>query len=155
VTHPSLTVLYVVGQLGLVLYMFLVGTSFNTKIFLRHSREAGVISLAGITFPAILGGLVGWLMVSQGGFFGEHISVWQAGLFLAAAIAVTAFPMLAWIIHDTGLQRTRLGTMALACAAADDAVSWVLLAAVTASIKGSSMLAVEALVGGVVYLTFM
>jgi Kef-type K+ transport system membrane component KefB len=155
VTHPSSTVLYVVGQLGLVLYMFLVGSAFNTKIFLQHSRKAALTSFVGIAAPAIFGGLVGWLMISQGGYFSEGVNVWQAALFLAAAIAVTAFPMLAWIIHDSGLQRTRLGTIALACAAADDAVSWILLAGVVASIKGSAGLAILAFAGGASYLLVM
>ncbi|WP_063832312.1 MULTISPECIES: cation:proton antiporter [Streptomyces] len=155
VVHPSHMTLYVVGQLGLVLYMFLVGTAFNTRIFVSHARTAGLTSLAGIAAPMVLGGLVGWLMVDQGGYFAEKVSAWEAALFIAAAIAVTAFPMLAWIIHDSGLQETRLGTMALACAAVDDVVSWILLAAVVASIKGSAALAITALVGGVAYTVLM
>ncbi|WP_017542017.1 MULTISPECIES: cation:proton antiporter [Nocardiopsis] len=155
VAHPSFTVLYLVGQLGLVLYMFLVGSAFDTGMFLRHTRDAVSTSLAGIVPPAIFGCVVAWLMVSQGGYFTEGVTVWQAGLFLTAAIAVTAFPMLAWIIHESGLQGTRLGTIALACAAADDAVSWILLAGVVASTKGDPVLALAAFGGGVLYLVLM
>src|SRR5262245_58534758 len=68
-THPNLVAIYVVGQLGLVLYMFLVGTTFNLEILGAHSRQAGVTSAAGIGVPLIVGGVVGWSMVGIGGYF--------------------------------------------------------------------------------------
>lgn len=155
VTHPSLSVIYVIGQLGLVLYMFLVGTSFKTEIFTSHFRVAGATASAGVAVPMVLGGLTGVVLLNQGGYFTEDIVSWQAGLFLASAIAITAFPMLAWIIHDSGLHNTRLGTMSLACAASDDACSWILLATVVASTKDSMNGALLALVGGVAFVLFM
>jgi Kef-type K+ transport system membrane component KefB len=154
-THPNLVVIYVVGQLGLVLYMFLVGASFKLDILTAHSRQAGVTSAAGIGIPLILGGLVGWWMVGLGGYFTDKVVHWQGGLFVAAAIAITAFPMLAWIVYDSGLLNTRLGTMALSCAAVDDACSWVLLATVVATAKGSLFGAILAIGGGLAYLLFM
>ncbi|MGO4444694.1 cation:proton antiporter [Mycobacterium sp. 2YAF39] len=154
-THPNLVVIYVVGQLGLVLYMFLVGASFKLDILTAHSRQAGFTSAAGIGIPLILGGLVGWWMVSLGGYFTEKVVHWQGGLFVAAAVAITAFPMLAWIVYDSGLLNTRLGTMALSCAAVDDACSWVLLATVVATAKGSLFGAILAVGGGLAYLAFM
>ena len=155
ITHPNLTVIYVVGQLGLVLYMFLVGTSFKLDILSAHSRQAGATSAAGIGVPLILGGVVGWWMVSVGGYFTDKVAHWQGGLFVAAAVAITAFPMLAWIVYDSGLLNTRLGTMSLSCAAVDDACSWVLLATVVATAKGSIFGAVLAIGGGLAYLLFM
>ena len=154
-THPNLVVIYVVGQLGLVLYMFLVGASFKLDILTAHSRQAGVTSAAGIGIPLILGGIVGWWMVSLGGYFTDKVVHWQGGLFVAAAVAITAFPMLAWIVYDSGLLNTRLGTMALSCAAVDDACSWVLLATVVATAKGSVFGAILAVGGGLAYLVFM
>ena len=153
--HPSLTVLYAVGQLGLVLYMFVVGCSFDTEIFVRHVRHAAVTSLVGVGVPVVAGGAVGWYLASNDELFPADVARWQAGLLIAAAIAITAFPMLAWIIYDSGLQRTRVGTLALACAAADDAVAWVLLAAVVASTKDNASDAVLAAVGGVCYVLVM
>ena len=155
ITHPNLTVIYVVGQLGLVLYMFLVGTSFKLDILSAHTRQAGATSAAGIGVPLILGGVVGWWMVSVGGYFTDKVAHWQGGLFVAAAVAITAFPMLAWIVYDSGLLNTRLGTMSLSCAAVDDACSWVLLATVVATAKGSIFGAVLAIGGGLAYLLFM
>ena len=154
-THPNLTAIYVVGQLGLVLYMFLVGASFKLDILGAHVRQAGVTSAAGIGVPLVLGGVVGWWMVGLGGYFTDKVVHWQGGLFVAAAVAITAFPMLAWIVYDSGLLNTRLGTMALSCAAVDDACSWVLLATVVATAKGSLFGAFLAIGGGLAYLLFM
>jgi Kef-type K+ transport system membrane component KefB len=155
ITHPNLTVIYVVGQLGLVLYMFLVGASFKLDILSAHTKQAGATSAAGIGIPLILGGALGWWMVGVGGYFTEDVVHWQGGLFVAAAVAITAFPMLAWIVYDSGLLNTRLGTMALSCAAVDDACAWVLLATVVATAKGSLLGAVVAVGGGLAYLLFM
>lgn len=155
VTHPNLIAIYVVGQLGLVLYMFLVGASFKLDILGAHTRQAGATSAAGIGVPLVLGGVVGWWMVDSGGYFTDKVAHWQGGLFVAAAVAITAFPMLAWIVYDSGLLNTRLGTMSLSCAAVDDACSWVLLATVVATAKGSVFGAVIAVGGGLFYLLFM
>lgn len=154
-THPNLTAIYVVGQLGLVLYMFLVGASFKLEILGKHWAQAGFTSAAGIGVPLMLGGAVGWWMVSIGGYFTGKVVHWQGALFVAAAVAITAFPMLAWIVYDSGLLNTRLGTMSLSCAAVDDACSWVLLATVVATAKGSSFGAFMAITGGLAYLGFM
>ncbi|WP_330229628.1 cation:proton antiporter [Nocardia sp. NBC_00508] len=102
IVHPNLTAIYVVGQLGLVLYMFLVGSSFQLDIFGKHLRQAGATSATGVAVPMVLGGAVGWWMVAQGGFFTDGVADWQGALFLAAAVAVTAFPILAWIVYDSG-----------------------------------------------------
>ncbi len=155
ITHPNLIAIYVVGQLGLVLYMFLVGSSFKLDILGAHTRQAGATSVAGIGVPLVLGGVVGWWMVDSGGYFTDKVAHWQGGLFVAAAVAITAFPMLAWIVYDSGLLNTRLGTMSLSCAAVDDACSWVLLATVVATAKGSVLGAVIAVGGGLFYLLFM
>jgi len=154
-THPNLAVIYVVGQLGLILYMFLVGASFKLDILGAHLRQAGATSAAGIGVPLVLGGVVGWWMVGLGSYFTAKVVPWQGGLFVAAAVAITAFPMLAWIVYDSGLLNTRLGTMSLSCAAVDDACSWVLLATVVATAKGSLLGAFGAIGGGLAYLLFM
>jgi Kef-type K+ transport system membrane component KefB len=138
-----------------VLYMFLVGASFKLDILGTHLRQAGATSAAGIGVPLVLGGVVGWCMVGLGGYFTAKVVPWQGGLFVASAVAITAFPMLAWIIYDSGLSNTRLGTMSLSCAAFDDACSWVLLATVLATSKGSPLGAFTAIGGGLAYLLFM
>ncbi|WP_233608762.1 cation:proton antiporter [Nocardia stercoris] len=149
VPHPTLTVLYAVGQLGLVLYMFLVGTSFDTSIFTSHLRTAGITATTGVVVPMLLGGATGLVLAVRGGYFTGKVTPWEAALFLAAAVAVTSFPVLAWIIQDSGLGRTRLGTMALSCAAIDDACAWILLAVVIAFARHNPADAILALAGGV------
>lgn len=155
IVHPSLAVIYVVGQLGLVLYMFLVGASFKTEILTSHFRITGATASAGMLVPMVLGGITGAILFTQDSYFTEDITSWQAALFMAAAIAITAFPTLAWIIYDSNLHNTRLGTMSLSCAASDDAVSWILLATVVASTKDSMNGALLALFGGIGFVVFM
>lgn len=112
ITHPNLTAIYVVGQLGVVLYMFLVGTSFKLDILGSHIRQAGATSAAGV---GLLADPRGNRRLDHGliehRLFTAKVEPWQGSLFIAAAVAVTAFPMLAWIIYDSGLLNTRLGTM--------------------------------------------
>lgn len=154
-THPSLAILFVVGQLGLVLYMFLVGARFRTEIFAAHHRVAGVTATAGLVVPMLLGGAVGWVLAGRDGWFADGVAAWQAVLFVAAAVAITAFPMLAWMINECGLGHTRVGTMALACAATDDAVAWMTLAIVVAGSAGSMTGAVVAIGGTAIFVGFM
>ncbi|WP_330257135.1 cation:proton antiporter [Nocardia sp. NBC_00565] len=155
IMHPNLTAIYVVGQLGLIFYMFLVGSSFKLDILTTHLRQAGATSAIGVAVPMTLGAIVGWWLVGQGRYFTDSMANWQGALFLAAAVAVTAFPILAWIIYDSGLLKTRLGTMSLACAAVDDACAWILLAVVVASAKDSPGGALLAAGGGLAYVLFM
>lgn len=151
IMHPSLTVLYVVGQLALVFYMFVVGLSFDIKILSKHVRQSATTSLVGVAVPVVLGGIVGWWLASNETFFPSGMKTWQAALFFAAAISVSAFPMLAWIVHSSGLSRTKVGTMALSVAAFDDGVAWILLAAVIASAKQDLSIALIAIGGTIAY----
>ena len=96
-------ILYVIAQMGVGLYMFIVGLGFDRKDFAVNAKGAAIVSVAGMAAPflaAVL--LVPWLL-QQGGLFGEGIDALQATLFLGAAIAITAFPMLARIIHERGI----------------------------------------------------
>jgi Kef-type K+ transport system membrane component KefB len=95
-----------------------------------------------------------WLL-DMPGLFAANISYMNAALFMGAAIAITAFPMLARIIYERGLAGTALGTLALAAGAIDDAAAWVVMAVVLASFGGGSLLAVKAVVGGALYASLM
>ena len=151
----TLGMLYVAGQLGVGLYMFLVGTEFRGDHFRSRFRSAATVSLAGILVPFVLAfALVPWL---QGvpGLFAAKTRPLEASLFLGAAIAITAFPMLARIIHERGLAGTPLGTLALTAGAVDDAAAWCILAIVLASFGGAWGGAWAAIGGGVAYALFM
>jgi Kef-type K+ transport system membrane component KefB len=144
-------ILYSVSQIGLVLYMFLIGVEFNTNLISKRIRSAASVSLAGIITPLTLGGLLALLLVGHSDFFSPHVVTWEAMVFLGAAVSVTAFPMLARIIFERRLSGTSLGTLALAAGSIDDALSWCILALVLAVFKQSALIAVLAVVGGIVY----
>ncbi len=162
-TPETRNILYVGAQLGVGLYMFLVGMEFDTKLFRSRAKSAASVSIAGMLVPFILGGLLAPWLVKVPGLFTEKATTVQAGLFLGAAIAITAFPMLARIIYERGLSGTSLGTLALAAGAIDDAAAWCVLAIVLASFGGgpANFLgyeinpAVLAIVGGISYGVFM
>lgn len=146
-----MSILYASSQVGLVLYMFLIGVEFDTNLIRHRLRGAISVSLTGIVTPLVLGSLLALLLVGRPGFFSHQVVIWEAMLFLGAAIAITAFPMLARIIFERGLAGTSLGTLALAAGSTDDAVSWCLLAVVLAVFKQNAAIAIFAIVGGILY----
>jgi len=151
----TLGVLYVGGQLGVGMYMFLVGTEFRSDQFRARARSAVSVSVAGIVVPFVLAfALVPWLITIPG-LFSAKAKLLEASLFLGAAIAITAFPMLARIIHERGLAGTSLGTLALTAGAVDDAAAWCILAVVLASFSGAWGGAYLAIGGGMAYGLFM
>ena len=150
-THPSMAILYALSQVGLVLFMFLIGLELNVRLLNQHSREALAISLSGVLVPAVLGGFFGYLTGANSGLFASAIQPWQAAIFMASAMSITAFPVLARILYDAGHTQTRIGTLAISAAAVNDAMAWVLLACVIAAVKGSATIALLAAGGGLAY----
>jgi Kef-type K+ transport system membrane component KefB len=147
----SLKVLYVGAQLGVGLYMFLVGVEFDVVTFRNRARSAAWVSGAGMLAPFILGSVLAVALVKVPGLFSEKATLLEAMLFLGAAMSITAFPMLARIIYERGLTGTPLGTLALAAGAIGDAGAWCVLAIVLASFGAGPTVAVKAIGGGVVY----
>lgn len=139
-------ILFVGAQLGVGLYMFLVGLGFDRAHFRSNVRSAGAVSVAGMAVPFLLAILLApWLMSM--GLFSAGLGTFQATLFLGACIAITAFPMLARIIHERGLSRSPLGSLSLSAGAIDDAAAWIVLAIVLATFSGDSGVAVKAVAG--------
>ena len=126
-------ILKVLANLGLVIYMFIVGLELDTKLIRGNEKRAGAISLSSVILPFVGGILLGmWLYEGhkQGGLgAGQEVDELAFVLFIGASMCVTAFPVLARILTDRGMQRTPLGVIALACAAIDDVIAWSLLAA--------------------------
>ena len=151
----TMPVLYFGAQVGVGLYMFLVGLEFNTSLFKQQARSAIAVSLAGMLVPFTVAALLCLWLLDMPGLFAADISYGNAALFLGAAIAITAFPMLARIIYERGLSGTSLGALALAAGAIDDAAAWTVMAVVLASFGGGALLAVKAFIGGVAYATLM
>ena len=143
----SKPLLYAVAQLGIALYMFLVGIDFRSEDFKSHAKGAVAISVSGIVVPFIVAIFTTpWLMST--GLFTAGVSGFNATLFLGAAIAITAFPVLARIIHDRGLDGTVIATQALSAAAIGDAVAWCVVAVVLASLGAGNGIVVLAIGGG-------
>jgi Kef-type K+ transport system membrane component KefB len=147
----SLRVLFPVSQLGLALYMFVVGLEFRTDIVGSKLRSSVAVSLAGMITPFILGAALGWYFFHHTEVFPKKTSLLEATLFLGASMCITAFPMLARIIHFKGLTGTTMGTVALGAGAIDDAMAWCLLAIVLASFTGDFSHAVWSVGGGIGY----
>ncbi|HEY0621533.1 cation:proton antiporter [Sphingomonas sp.] len=144
----SRTLLYVLAQLGVGLYMFLVGLQFRGDEFRANVKSAASVSIAGMAAPFLIAVLIAPLLLANGGLFTPGVGQFQATLFTGAAIAITAFPMLARIIHERGLSETRLGTLSLSAGAIDDAAAWTVLAIVLASLGAGPVVAIKAIVGG-------
>ncbi len=148
------SVLYVGAQLGVGLYMFLVGLGFRTDHFRLNARSAFAVSLSGMAAPFLVAvALTPWLLGLN--LFGPQVSAFQATLFMGAAISITAFPVLARIIQERGLSRTPLGSLSLSAGAIDDVGAWTVLAIVLASFGGGPAVAVKAVLGGGLFALFM
>lgn len=131
-------VLYVAGQIGLVALMFHAGYEFRAHANRGLAGTAVTVSAAGVAIPLALG--VGLALVSHGNvdIFVDGVSVWVTASFVGVALAITAFPMLARIITERGLAGSRFGSLALASGATDDAVAWIMLAAVLSAASGDA-----------------
>ncbi|MCR5877731.1 cation:proton antiporter [Phenylobacterium sp. J367] len=144
-------VLYVGAQLGVGLYMFLVGLGFDRSHFRANVASAGAVSLSGMAAPFLIAlAITPWLL-HQPGLFAPAMTQLQATLFLGACISITAFPMLARIIHERGLSKSPLGALALSSGAIDDAGAWTVLAIVLATFGAGPLVAVKAIVGAAAF----
>jgi Kef-type K+ transport system membrane component KefB len=116
------------ANLGVVMFMFAVGYLLDLRLIRRRERVAASVSVSSIILPLSLGTGLGTWLASR-----HHVhQVLPFALFVGTAMSVTAFPVLARILTDRGMHRTRIGGIALASAAIDDVLAWALLAAVAA-----------------------
>jgi Kef-type K+ transport system membrane component KefB len=147
----SMGVLFPVSQLGLAAYMFVVGMEFRVDIVRRRFHSAVAVSVAGMVAPFLLGAALGAWFHGNPALFPERTSRFEACVFMGASMCITAFPMLARIIHFKKLAGTTMGTVALGAGAIDDAAAWCLLAVVLASFDGDFGDALRNIAGGVAY----
>lgn len=148
-------VLYSGAQLGVGLYMFLVGTTLQLEHFQTKAKSAMGVSAAGILVPFAVAFAITPYLLNVPGLFADGISSANATLFMGACIALTAFPMLARIINERGLANSSLGTLSLTAGAFDDAVSWCVLAVVLATFGAGAGVAILAIGGGLLYALFI
>lgn len=146
----SRPLLHAVAQTGIALYMFLVGLDFRSEDFKSNAKGAIAVSISGIVVPFIMAIFATPWLMSVPDLFVSGVTRFNATMFFGAAIAITAFPVLARIIHDRGLEGTLLATQALSAAAIGDAVAWCVVAVVLAGLGAGAGIAVLAIAGGTV-----
>jgi Kef-type K+ transport system membrane component KefB len=146
-------VLGVIAQLGVILYMFLVGLEFNPRVLRGRAHATVAISHASIVVPFIVGAALALVLYPR--LSNDAVPFTGFALLLGAALSVTAFPVLARILTDRGISRTPLGVLALTCAAVDDVTAWCLLAVVVGIAKADVRGALVVFAGSAAYLAFL
>lgn len=132
----SLGNLQLLSQIGLILFMFVIGMELDLKVLKNKANEAVVISHASIVIPFALGIGLSYYIYHQ--FAPEGVEFLSFSLFMGIAMSITAFPVLARIVQERGIHKTKLGTIVITCAAADDITAWCILAVVIAIVKAGS-----------------
>lgn len=150
-TRDTQSYLFPASQLGLALYMFIVGMEFRVDIVQKRFKSSLAVSAAGMIAPFVLGAGLAWIFFHYTELFPKKTSLMEAMLFLGASMCITAFPMLARIIHFKGLAGTTMGTVAIGAGAIDDATAWALLAVVLASFDNNWNHALVNIGGGLAY----
>lgn len=133
----SLGNLHFLSQIGLILFMFVIGMELDLKSLKNKANDAVVISHASIIFPFTLGIALSYYIYNE--FAPEGVEFLSFALFLGISMSITAFPVLARIVQERGIHKTKLGTIVITCAAADDITAWCILAAVIAIVKAGSV----------------
>ncbi len=133
----SLGNLQFLSQIGLILFMFIVGMELDLKVLRNKSHDAVVISHASIVIPFAMGMGLAYYVYRL--YAPENVQFLSFGLFMGIAMSITAFPVLARIVQERGIHKTKLGTVVITCAAADDITAWCILAAVIAIVKAGSV----------------
>jgi Kef-type K+ transport system membrane component KefB len=132
----SLNSLQLLSQIGLILFMFMIGLEMDLQQIRQSAREALVISNASIIFPFLLGFMAAYFLYAE--FAPAGIGFLPFGLFLAISLSITAFPVLARIVKEKQLTGTPIGYMVITCAAVNDLAAWCLLAFVITMVNASS-----------------
>lgn len=132
----SLGNLKFLSQIGLILFMFVIGMELDLKVLKNKANDAVVISHASIVIPFALGIGLSYFVYNQ--FAPEGVKFLSFSLFMGIALSITAFPVLARIVQERGIHKTKLGAIVITCAAADDITAWCILAVVIAIVKAGT-----------------
>ncbi|WP_369766058.1 cation:proton antiporter [Flavobacterium sp. WC2429] len=131
--EASLGNLKFLSQIGLILFMFVIGMELDIKVLKNKASEAVVISHASIVIPFALGIGLSYFVYNK--FAPQGVEFLSFSLFMGIAMSITAFPVLARIVQEREIHKTKLGAIVITCAAADDITAWCLLAVVIAIVK--------------------
>jgi Kef-type K+ transport system membrane component KefB len=150
----SIQRLYFLSQVGILLFMFVVGLELDFSLLRSRAKAAIVISQVSIVIPLLLGVGLAFLLYEEYG--SPERGLLSFALFMGIAMSITAFPVLARIVQEQGLTRTPIGATAITCAAVDDVTAWCLLAFVVGLVQsGTGANAAWAIGSAVVYALFM
>ena len=133
----SLKMLNLLAQVGLVLFMFLVGLELDPKLLRGRGHTSVVISHSSIVLPFGLGALLALYLYPR--LSDPAVPFVSFTLFMGVAMSITAFPVLARILVERRLMRSRVGAITIACAAVDDVTAWCILAFVVAVVRLSGI----------------
>ncbi len=134
----SLGNLQFLSQIGLMLFMYVIGMELDLKVLKNKANDAVVISHASIVIPFALGMGLSYFIYQNTLFTPKGVDFLSFSLFMGIAMSITAFPVLARIVQERGIHKTKLGTIVITCAAADDITAWCILAAVIAIVKAGT-----------------
>lgn len=150
----SLKGLQYLSQIGLVLFMFTVGLELDLSEMKSEIKAIAVISTASILFPFAIGCGVAFYIYSY--FIPEHHTFLSFTLFMGISLSITAFPVLARIILERKMQRSKVGYLSLSCAAINDCAAWFILSVILAYIKTENYYSALVRLGFIIlYLAFM
>lgn len=141
----SLGNLKFLSQIGLILFMFVIGMELDLKVLKNKANEAVVISHASIVIPFALG--IGLAYFVYNRFAPDGVKFLSFSLFMGIAMSITAFPVLARIVQERGIHKTKLGAIVITCAAADDITAWCILAVVIAIVKAGTFVSSLYIIG--------
>lgn len=133
--RPSLATLQMFSQVGLILFMFLIGLELDPRLLRGRGRQSVMISQAGIALPFALGVLLAIYLHPR--LSDPRVSFTSFALFMGVAMSITAFPVLARILSESRLLRSKVGAVAITAAAIDDVMGWCLLAFVVSVVQAS------------------
>ena len=144
----------ILAEVGLIFFMFLIGLELDTKLIRGRGHAAALVSHVSIIFPFLLGVGSALVLFSQLGSASGKFTPFA--LFLGASMSITAFPVLARILTERGLYKTRLGAVTLTCAAVDDVTAWCILAVVVTVARASGVSSALRTVGlSIIFIAFM
>ncbi len=143
--------LFILGNLGLSFYMFLVGAEIDLKLFTKKTvKEAGALSIAGVATPFVLGVVAAIMFYDI--LSNKTVSIYSFSFYMGTALSITAFPMLARILQEKKLIKTKIGVLSLISASIQDVVAWILLAFITSmAVHNNIVMGLTAFFGGIIF----
>ncbi len=154
-SEHNLAPINAVSQVGLILFMFLIGLELNPQHLKQQGKSALIVGHASIVVPFILGSGLAYVLYPKLSL--PNVPLLHYALFLGSAMSITAFPILARILNERKLINTRLGLITISSAAMNDVFGWILLAVVVLMVRtsGVGIFLVKTLLGVIFYLVLM